>query len=513
MSKNQNLFNSVQLQKPNSNRFDLSHDIKTSMQMGYLVPTMCLEAVPGDNFHLACESLVRLQPLVSPMMHRLDVTTHYFFVPNRLLWPHWEDFITNNSGDLPMPAFPYLQIDKTIPITYPLADYFGIPSQSTGSSNERISALPFAAYQMIFNEYYRDENLIAEVPFELVNGLNNANAANLLQIRRRAWEHDYFTSALPFAQKGDGVDLPLGDVILKPTWHTAGDIPYWQDEGLTPATAGTISAATLPDDHIEGSGAAGVDLAYDPNGSLTVTATTINDLRRAEAIQKWLERMALGGTRYTELIRAMFGVTSDDARLQRPEYITGAKSPVIVGEVLNTTGTTTLPQGNMAGHGMAVVDGNFGSYFCKEHGYIIGITSVLPKTAYQQGIPKHFLKLDDPTQYFFPQFAHIGEQEVLNRELYAYTTTGGEPFGYVPRYSEYKFEPNRVSGDMRSNLDFWHMGREFSAQPALNEAFINCVPTERVFAVTDPTIDKVIMQIFNKVSVSRLMPKFGTPML
>ena len=230
-------------------------------------------------------------------------------------------------------------------------------------------------------------------------------------------------------------------------------------------------------------------------------------------MQEWLEKNARGGTRYIENILTHFGVKSSDARLQRPEYITGMKTPVVISEVLNTTGESSgLPQGNMAGHGVSVGGGYTGKYYAEEHGYIIGIMSVMPKTAYQQGIPKNYLKTD-PTEFFWPSFAHIGEQEVQNQELYAFTNTATETFGYVPRYAEYKFLSNRVAGDFRTTLDYWHLGRIFNTQPTLSQEFLE-MDTEdmdaRIFAVQS-TEDNLYIQVLNKIKAIRPMPVFGTP--
>jgi len=228
-------------------------------------------------------------------------------------------------------------------------------------------------------------------------------------------------------------------------------------------------------------------------------------------LQSWFERNARGGTRYAEHIKAHWGITVPDYRLQRPEYIVGVKTPLTISEVLNTTGTTDLPQGNMSGHGVSVATGKFSRYSCVEHGFVIGLLSVMPKTAYQQGLEKFWLKTDDPTQYFYPAFAHIGEQETLNREVYAFQgTTGDDVFGYVPRYAEYKFMNNRVAGDFRSSLDFWHMGRIFDAPPALNADFVISDPTTRIFAV-ESEVQHVWAHVVNKVRVARMMPRFGTP--
>jgi hypothetical protein len=503
---NKNLFNSIELTKPKKNVFDLTHDVKMSSKMGQLTPTCVIECVPGDMFNIGCDSLIRFAPLQAPVMHRMDVTMHYFFVPNRIVWDNWEKFITDANS--PHVA-PYVDYSSSAywDNNRRMFDYMGIPPIVAPGIVQNINAIPFAAYQAIYNEYYRDENLIPEVNYKLVDGNQSSGGVDdisLTKMRNRAWEHDYFTASLPFAQKGAAVDIPLGEIN--------GNAQVY----INNANNTLISGSPI-NPYAEGllDGAIDADNLFANTDGMELGATTINDLRRAFRLQEWLEKNARGGTRYIENILAHFGVRSSDKRLQRPEYITGIKTPVVISEVLNTSGTEgQLPQGNMAGHGVSVTTGKYGTYFCEEHGYIIGIMSVMPKTAYQQGIPKTYLK-NDPLDFFWPSFAHIGEQPVTKNEIFAYTANANNTFGYVPRYSEYKFMPSRVAGDFRTTLDYWHLGRIFANEPSLNQTFIECTPdqVDRIFAVTDQPegTDNLYCHILHKIRAVRPMPKFGTP--
>lgn len=500
-----NIFNSVMQKKPKSNRFDLTHDVKLSGRMGNLIPTCLMECVPGDNVTLGSDIFLRFAPLIAPVMHRMDATIHYFFVPNRILWENWEKFIVNE----PTGGLPRILVDSSLTAEQlRFLDYLGVPPPPPGGQLTEVSALPMAAYQAIYNEYYRDQNLVPEVNYKLVDGLQAVG--ELCTLRKRSWEHDYFTSSLPFAQKGAAVDIPLGDVELKANWDNYGKPNFKTDPTGVPGGA-VLQDNTPGVDSIE---IGAVPVAYDPDGTLEVQATTINSLRRAMRLQEWLEKNARGGTRYIENILAHFGVKSSDSRLQRPEYITGVKTPVVVSEVLNMTGESGgLPQGNMAGHAVSIGTGYTGRKFIEEHGYIIGILSVMPKTAYQQGIHRTFTKFD-PLDFYWPSFANIGEQEVKVQEIYAYDTTKDDLFGYVPRYAEYKFLPNRVAGDFRTTLDYWHLGRIFGNSPVLNEEFLEVTDedVDRIFAVNDGN-DNLYIQVLNKISAIRPMPVYGTPML
>lgn len=499
------ILNTVKYEKPKSNTFDLSHELNTSCNMGLLIPVLTCDVVPGDNFRIDCNALVRLQPLVAPMMHRCNIYFHTFFIPNRLLWENWEEWIANTQNPAP-PAFPTLIVNNGS--YFPLHDYLDVPDpgQTPQVDDEIISAIPFAAYQRVYNEYYRDENLITEVDSELIDGDNSGNA-DLVVLRRRAWSRGYLTAALPFAQKGQPVQIPIGS----PTQ----DVNVYRDSALVgPTTIATTTGVNPLIVNSPGGGATNLLMAN--TTALTFDATHINDLRLAFRLQEYLEKSARGGTRYIEHIKVMFGVTSSDARLNRPEFISGSMTPISISEVLQTSESNTTPQGNMAGHGVAVTGGRGGKYFVEEYGYIMTIMSILPVPAYQQGIPKHFTKTVDRTQYLNPLFAHLGEQQIDNREVMAFLATADQnlPFGYIPRFTEYKLMENRVAGQFRNTLNFWTMARIFatSALPVpLNQDFIEADPTFRVFAVTDPLQDHVLVHIGFNIKANRLLPFYGTP--
>ena len=505
-----NIFGSIKSHAPGKNTFDLSHEKKMSIQMGALIPILNQEILPGDSIKCNSEIFMRLAPMIAPMMHRVNVYTHFFFVPNRIIWDEWEDFITGGpDGDL-APVHPYVQMNAANEWYFKpgkLADYMGLPSYgSTPAQSINVSALPFRAYYEIFNEYYRDQNLDEGVDFSKGSGLADPI---ILNIQNRCWEKDYFTSCLPWSQRGGEVGIPVD-------FQYSTNSQLYNSDG-TPGNDGQLTSSAGGKLTVHGTVGRVENLA---DNSVNVPIT---DLRKSVRLQEYLELMARGGSRYIEQLKSIFGVNSSDARLQRPEYLGGGKQPVVISETLQTSATNTQDtavdasiQGTMAGHGISVGKSNSFKKRFEEHGHVIGIMSVLPRTAYQQGINRSWTRFDK-FDHYIPQFAHIGEQEVLNQEIYAdldddaQVNTG--TFGYQSRYAEYKYKESTVHGDFRDTLDYWHMGRKFSAPPVLNKDFVSSDPTQRVFAVTDPDEHKLYVQVYNRLKAIRPMPYHNDPRL
>lgn len=511
----------VQMRRPQYSKFDLSHDKKMSLRMGRLVPMLNMECLPGDKFRINTETFLRFAPLISPVMHRVRCSIHFYFVPTRILWSNFERWITKQSDV----EAPYMEVGQSqdilnIPVAS-LGDYMGLPTGEYLQTSEKLSTLPFAAYAKIWDEYYRDQNLQAEVFQSTGDGNDTGLYYALLaeaQPLRCAWEHDYFTSCLPFAQKGDAVQIPLTQTSEVDVTLSTGETQpmIWRNaNGNAISANGTASQSSGPAPLTSSAHVGSTPAVLDPNGRLTVpiqnNATDINTLRRAFRLQEWLEKNARGGTRYIESVLAHFGIRSSDARLQRPEYLGGSKQNMVISEVLSTTfeAQSEQPLGALGGHGISVGNSGIINYKCEEHGFIIGVMSVKPDTAYYQGIHRSWQRFD-PLDYAWPTFANIGEQEVLTKELFGTAAAGGNTvFGYIPRYAEYKTYPSSVAGDMRDTLEFWHMGRKFSAPPALNEDFISCNPTTRIFAVEDS--DQLVCHLNHRIDAIRPLPKFGIP--
>ena len=490
---------------PARSMFNLSYSKMLTMDMGQLIPVICDEAVPGDIWQIGSEAVIRMQPLVAPVMHEVNVYLHLYFVPYRLLWPKndaetdgWEIFITGGqTGDLePVQPVWNPSTDAEMAVGS-LWDYLGFPTGLTAAGMQGPFPVdyPRRAYNFIWNEFYRDENL------------QSKRLLSDTTIAFRAWEKDYFTSALPWQQRGTAPAMPITGTT-KAVWdpsdfatNTAGSVMIgvgaadrkWY--GSTAQTTTNIRAA-LNDNTIDLSSAEAFDVA---------------DLRQVVQIQKWMERSARGGVRYTEFLRSMFGVSPRDDRLQRPEYFGGSKSPVIVSEVLQTSSTdATTPQANMAGHGIAVQHQYAGKYHCQEYGLIMGLLSILPKPMYQQGINRQWLR---PTRYdyYFREFANLSEQAIERGEIY-YTATEASNktlFGFQGRYNEMRQKDNMVVGEMRTTFDYWHLGREFSSAPVLNENFIKCVPRKDIFAV--PSVPGFLINWGNRIKALRPMPVEPVP--
>jgi len=521
MKRKDNIFLDSMFRRPQTNMFDLSHDFKFSTNPGVLVPTMAQECLPGDVWNVAATDFVRFLPLRSPVMHRFRGSRYYFFVPNRILWSAFPDWIFDaDSAD----ENPYVIIDDVVPVGS-LADFMGVPpGDYSNNAPYKVNLLPFAAYCLIHDEFFKQQ-FIQTPDFQTIvpgDNSNNWQAFILAPPLRAAWEKDYFTTALPFPQdSATGVQIPLTfqdnvPVNLNPADGTPGMARdadtgnILQGQWLSGVTGGM---QVNPD-----TGGA----MYDPNGTLSVDvqsdAALITDLRRAFRLQEFLEKIITGGKRYIETLLTIFGVQSSDARLQRPEYISGSKFNIVVSEVLATTADTAevQPLGSMAGHGIAVSGTGSSTYRCEEHGWLLSLMVIRPDTAYQDGLHRSLTRLN-PLDYALPDFALIGEQPVLRKEIQSVLFTGVDPehvFGYQKRYSEYMYSPSRIASQFRTTLAFWHNGRIFddiNNPPPLNAEFIECNPRLDIFAVTDPDEDHIVVQTLNHVSCRRKLPRHAIP--
>lgn len=478
------------------NKFSLSYHKLMSCRMGFLLPIGLLEVLPGDTIQHATTGLVRCAPLVSPVMARADVRIHHFFVPNRLLWDDWEDFITGGpNGD----------DDSVLPtVTAPsstgfqegsLADYFGLP---TGVAGLQVSALPFRAYALIYNEFYRDEDLMPEIAISKASG---ADSTTNMALQSCAWEKDYFTSARPWTQKGSAVTIPLDGSARIRSYGSGSPAPV---DRLALMKNSSTNMVTFADDSSNPNAASNVV-------SLDKGFISINDLRLGLSLQRMEEARARYGSRYVEYLRYL-GVISSDARLQRPEYLGGGRSPIQFSEVLQTAEGQS-PVGEMRGHGISAMRSNRYRRFIEEHGYIVTLLSVRPKTVYGSMIPRTWIR-KTKEDFFQPELQFIGQQEVYNKELSANASNPNGVFGYQDRYAEYKYHESSISGEFRSTLDYWHMARMFSGNVALNSDFVTCTPTDRIFAApgtSEEPNDTLYCFFHHSIQARRLMSKVGTP--
>ncbi len=538
------VFSSVRGNNVGRSVFDLSHVKRFTADMGQLIPVLFLECVPGDTMKIGCEAVTRFQPMVAPILDSVDMYVHYFFVPTRLLMngeKDWETFLTggkdgtDNSLELPLWALRYFNGDESLynhPFSngiisgkYSLWDYFGLPLgsdlQSTYDIRNSNHVLGFGqrSYNLVWNEYYRDENLVDEV---------SPNNSTLLY---RAWKKDYFTSSLPWQQRGISPALPISGTLpvnfgssLLSISNPSFVVPEGDSQNLNfDRQAGVVGTSST------GKGVvSSINGTHNLSGTVNIKNATTFDvavLREAFQIQRWLELNARAGVRYTEFLKAHFGLAPRDEVLQRPEYLGGTKSSIVVSEVLQTSSTVQpssdgkekgSPQGNLAGHGLGAMSDFICSYTAKEFGYIIGIASWMPKPSYQQGVNRMFSRRTK-YDFYFPEFSHLSEQSVTKGEVYATGDVEHDNaiFGYQSCYAEMKYMPSMNCADMRDTFSYWHLGRKFTSDPSLNAGFLTTNSAysggirKDIFAV--PSEPGLIVNFANLVKAIRPMPVYGTP--
>lgn len=529
----------MKIRKPKKSKFDLSYHYQSSTQFGTLVPFMVKECVPGDTFNVSTQSFVRLAPMISPIFGHVSVKQEYFFVPMRLLWKGFSDAITGGVDGMANADFPTFTggdfpagANSAGKYRGSLADYFGIPENVNDDCE--VNALPFIAYQKIYYDWYVNENFEAKNTDDMFNDtcyLNNASelslkTANILQIRQRNLRKDYFTASLPWVQRGPQVTLDFNPEITfsadgKPSRIVDVDADYKSaDMAYTGTSMDAIDLTVTPDGNLNVPQRGKQNVAVDNSENLSLSSSliSINDLRRSTAVQRWLERNARAGSRYIEQILSHFGVRTPDYRLQRSEFIGSSSQVVQVSEVLQTSQSTDKSAlGEYAGHGIAAGIGRNTKYYCNEFGYIIGIFSIVPEVCYSQGIDRQFLH-NSRFDFYFPEFANLGEQPVYQAEIWAKSADPKKAFGYNPRYQEYRTSNNMVTGDLRTGgMSSFVLQRKFDSQPHLNKDFVRVNPTEydNIFAVSSEVagqqVHHFLLDLYVSCIAKRPMPRYALP--
>lgn len=494
--------------------FDRSHGHKTTFDAGYLIPILVDEALPGDTFNVNLTAFARLATPIFPIMDNMYMDTQFFSVPIRLVWDNWQKF--NGEQKNPNDSTDFLIPQMNSGSGYligSLEDHFGLP---TGVPNVSHSSLWHRAYNLIWNEWYRDQNMQDSLP---VNTTDSVDPPGNYTLQRRGKRHDYFTSCLPWPQKGPGVSIPLGDYAPVKGYFNTTDINLGNRRTMQANTTNDVVVNGAPvgatyDLYSQGDFTQG-DLYADLQNA---TAATINSLRQAFQIQKIYERDARGGTRYTELVKSHFGVTSPDARLQRPEYLGGGSMPINITPVpqYSPTGTyAETPQGNLAAYGTAGGSNHGFTASFTEHCLIIGLISVRADLTYQQGLNRMWSR-KTRFDFYWPALSHIGEQAVLQKEIFCDGVPANDDkvFGYQERYAEYRYKPSQITGLFRSSavdsLDAWHLSQDFATAPVLDENFIaEQPPIDRVIAV--PTQPHFLFDSYINMRCTRPMPVYGVP--
>lgn len=507
------IFSKVGGAHPRRNKFNLSYSVKTTAEMGKLYPAgMPQMMVPGDTFKIGHEVVAQMQPLVAPVMADISIYFYDFFVPFRLLWDDWEKFITRGvTGDETPPLPKYQEYSYSSYAKHTLFDYFGFPAGVANSIpyEDRPLDFPWRAYWFIWNEYFRDENLMPEVDFKNLMKRHEVPA-------RVCWGRDYFTSSLPFQQRGTPVAIPVVSSGF------SADFPMYSDNN-------SVGWDIIAPVHEVQTGRVGLNMHVSPsqNPALEynrrlanglhindISSADVADLRFMFQVQKFQERSARAGVRYTEFLRAHFGVSPRDERLQRPEFIGGCKTPILIQQVLQTSQTSgqSTPTGTKYGQGMTADSNYSGTYYASEYGVMISLFCIRPKAAYMQGINRQWIK-DTSYDFFNPLFQSLSEQEIFEEELFASANheSNRRIFGFTGRYNELRHNQNLITGGMRDTFNYWHLGRDFYYPPSLNEDFLNCEPSKRIFAVQGETDSDFILHIGHKIKALRPMVYMAEP--